>query len=40
MTKSKAAIAAKQKEPRLKEFKVLVKKIKEKALFWESQKPP
>ncbi len=40
MTKSKAAIAAKQKELRLKELKVFVKMVKDKGCTWESHDPP
>ena len=40
MTKSKAAIAAKQKDLRLEELKVFVKMIKEKGCTWQSHDPP
>jgi hypothetical protein len=40
MTKSKAAIAAKQKEMRLKELKIFVKMVKDKGCTWESHDPP
>ncbi len=40
MTKSKAAIAAKQKELRLKELKIFVKMVKDKGCTWESHDPP
>ena len=40
MTKSKAAIAAKQKEQRVKELKIFVQMVKERGCTWDTFDPP